>query len=187
MLECHEVPRLPRKTTWPQLLTRQKSHVFAWFCLFPSSTDGWGRLQTVANGCKRLQTVADGCGRLRTPKAGSREHRSSPRPPNVKREPIATHSGKTQKPTQRLAKCRTMEQNGGKVMKIEQKMKKHVLHSPKPAPASDFTSCDWVFLSCFLSCFLFEALLGIFCYISRDSCFESAFVLFSQPPLCVEP
>ena len=49
---------------------------------------------TVADG--RLQTVADGCGRLRTPKAGSRKHGSTPRPPNVRRETFATHSGKTE-------------------------------------------------------------------------------------------
>ena len=30
-------------------------------------------------------------------KAGSREHGSTPRPPNVKREPFATHSGKNDK------------------------------------------------------------------------------------------
>ena len=28
MLECHEVPCLPRKTTWAQLLTRRKGHFF---------------------------------------------------------------------------------------------------------------------------------------------------------------
>ena len=101
MMECHEVPRLPRKTTWPQLLTRKKSHVFATFpigtaTLRPrrSQTDGCKRLRTVADGCGRLRTVADGCGRLRTPKAGSREHGSTPRSPNVKGEPFATHSGK---------------------------------------------------------------------------------------------
>ena len=31
MLECHEVPRLQRKTPWPQLLTRRKRHVFCDF------------------------------------------------------------------------------------------------------------------------------------------------------------
>ena len=46
---------------------------------------------TVADG--RLRTVATACGRWRTPEAGSREHGSTPRPPNVKREPFATHSG----------------------------------------------------------------------------------------------
>ena len=50
------------------------------------------RLQMVSNGRGRLQTVADGCGRK---KAGSREQGSTPRPPNVKREPFATHSGKS--------------------------------------------------------------------------------------------
>ena len=65
MLECHEVPRLPRKTIWPHFLTPQKSHVLATFPI-RSQTDGWGRLQTVANGCGRLRTVANGCGRLRT-------------------------------------------------------------------------------------------------------------------------
>ena len=37
---------------------------------------------------------ANGCGRLRTPEAGSRENVSTPRPPNAKREPFATLSGK---------------------------------------------------------------------------------------------
>ena len=58
---------------------------------FEDTTVADGRLRTVANGCERLRTVANGCNRLRTPEAGSREHGS---PPNVKREPFATHSGK---------------------------------------------------------------------------------------------
>ena len=73
MLECHKVPWLPRKTTWPHLLTRQKSHVVATFpigtaTLRPrrSQTDSCKRLRAVANGCKRLQTVANGCKRLQT-------------------------------------------------------------------------------------------------------------------------
>ena len=54
-----------------------KSHVCATFPIGTATlrprrpqTDGWGRLQTVADGCKRL----------RTPEAGSREHGSTPRP-----------------------------------------------------------------------------------------------------------
>ena len=91
MLECHKVPRLPRKTTWAHLLTRQKSHIFG---TFPVGTATLRPRRPQTDGCKRLQTVANGCGRLRTPEAGSREHGSTPRPPNVKREPFATHSRK---------------------------------------------------------------------------------------------
>ena len=56
MLKCHEVPRLPRKTTWPQLRTRQEvtllrlSHRHGNFA--PTTAAG-GRLQTVANGWGR--------------------------------------------------------------------------------------------------------------------------------------
>ena len=49
-----------------------------------------GRARTVANGCKLLQTVADTKSRVtRT--------RVNPQTPNVKQEPFATHSGKTNK------------------------------------------------------------------------------------------
>ena len=91
VLECHEVTRLPRKTTWPHLRTRQKSHVFA---TFPIGTATLRPRRPQTDGCKHARTVPNGCGRLRTAEAGSREHRSTPRPPNVKREPFATHSGK---------------------------------------------------------------------------------------------
>ena len=36
-VECHKVPRLPRKTTWPYLLTRRKKHVFATFTIGKAS------------------------------------------------------------------------------------------------------------------------------------------------------
>ena len=72
-------------------LTRQKSHVFA---TVPIVTETLRPRRSQTDGCKRLQMVANGFERLRTPKAGSREHRSTPRSPNVKREPFATHSGK---------------------------------------------------------------------------------------------
>ena len=62
-------------------------------------------MRTVAN-CERLRTVADGCGRLRTVADGC-EHRSNgsrtrlyPQTPRVKREPFATHSGKTHQKSQ---------------------------------------------------------------------------------------
>ena len=109
MLECHEAPRLPQNgmTTSSDTLN---SPVFATFPIgaaplrpWRPQTDGceqlrtvangYERLRTVANGCERLRTVANGCERLRTPDAGSREHGSPPGPPNVKREPFATHSG----------------------------------------------------------------------------------------------
>ena len=61
---------------------------------FAATTAAGEHAQTVANGFERSRTVANGCGRLRTQKAGSREQGSTPRPPNVKREPFATHSGK---------------------------------------------------------------------------------------------
>ena len=63
---------------------------------FAPTTAADGRLQTVANGCKRLQTVANGCGRT-VADAESRVTRTqvNPQTPNVKREPFATHSGKT--------------------------------------------------------------------------------------------
>ena len=54
-------------------------------------------MRTAANGCERLRTVADGCGRLRTVanlEATGREQSSTPRPPRVKGQPFATHSGK---------------------------------------------------------------------------------------------
>ena len=63
MLERHKVPRLPRKTTWPQFLTRNKSHVSA---TFPIGTATLRPRRPQTNGCKRLQTVADGCKRLQT-------------------------------------------------------------------------------------------------------------------------
>ena len=77
MMECHEVPRLPRKTTWSQLLTRQNSHVLAAFpigtaTLRPrrSQTDG---CRTVANGCgQRLRTVTRTRFNPQTPKCKTR-------------------------------------------------------------------------------------------------------------------
>ena len=48
--------------------------------------------------CGRLRTVADGCERLRTVaniETTGRKQGSTPRTPRVKREPFATHSGKT--------------------------------------------------------------------------------------------
>ena len=53
------------------------------------AADGCGRLRTVANGCERL--VANGCELWSTPC----EHGLHPQTPTYKREPFATHSGKT--------------------------------------------------------------------------------------------
>ena len=80
-VECHKVPRLPRKTTWTHLLTRGERHVFV---ASPHRHANFSATLVVR-------------GRLRTPEAGSCEHVSTPRPPNVNREPFATHSGKNQK------------------------------------------------------------------------------------------
>ena len=55
------MPRLPRKTTWPRLLTCQKSHVIA---TFPIGTATLRPRRPQANGCGRLQTVADAKSRV---------------------------------------------------------------------------------------------------------------------------
>ena len=54
-------------------------------------------LRTAADVCGTLRTVADGCGRRNN---GSRT-RLYPQTPRVKREPFATHSGKTTKSLRR--------------------------------------------------------------------------------------
>ena len=94
VLECHEVPRLPRKTRLRNVWNLQKDH----FCRSPQRhshsnliADGCERLRTVVNGCERLQTVANGCGR----ESGVGQTRPNPQTPKVKREPFATRSVKT--------------------------------------------------------------------------------------------
>ena len=88
VLKHDGMPRSATPVTQNDMTTSSDTSKKSRFCdfsiLFPQT-----------DGCKRLGTVADGCERLRTPEAGSREHGSTPRPPNVKREPFATHSGKT--------------------------------------------------------------------------------------------
>ena len=68
MLERHEVPRLPRKTTRPHLLTRQKSYVLA---TFPIGTATLRPRRPQTDGCKRLRTVANGCGRQKQGQANT--------------------------------------------------------------------------------------------------------------------
>ena len=58
---------------------------------------GFEHLRTVADGCERLRTVADGCERLRTQKQRP-ANTALPSDSQVKREPFATHSGKTKAP-----------------------------------------------------------------------------------------
>ena len=71
----------------------QKSHVVVTFPIGTATSRPRRPRRPQTDGCERLRTVADVCGRLRTQEAGSREHGSTPRPPNVKREPFATHLG----------------------------------------------------------------------------------------------
>ena len=73
MLECHEVPRLPRQTRLrdvgpPEVTALAELTIGT--AIWPSR----GRLQTVADGCERLWTVAD-------VNATSSEHTLNPRPP----------------------------------------------------------------------------------------------------------
>ena len=93
--ECHEVPRLPRKTKqrdmW-NLQQRPLCRTYHRHAIRPSRerlrtaadgcgrsvADGGGRLRTVADGCGRLRTVADGCGRFGNVE---RTHPQAPRPP----------------------------------------------------------------------------------------------------------
>ena len=106
---CHKMPRLPRNVhlvttsrsadnairkkhatrhvqnaapaTQNDMTTASDTSRKSSFATFPYFSHRHGNVAPT--------TAADG--RLRTPKAGSHEH---PRPPNVKREPFATHSGK---------------------------------------------------------------------------------------------
>ena len=99
--ECHEVPRLPRKTKQRDMWNLQQRplcrtyHRHGHTAITRTVADGCGRLRTV--GCGRWRTVADGCGRWRTVADGSAtssEH--TPRPPDPQSETgtLATHSGK---------------------------------------------------------------------------------------------
>ena len=87
-----------RKSQWNSGANSHVTHPWIVTC---KSFPQWQRLsalpRTVANGCGRLRTVADGCEWLRTVaniETTGREQGSTPRPPRVKREPFATHSGK---------------------------------------------------------------------------------------------
>ena len=120
---CHEkcdasfenvakVLRLPHKTTFDTSLkhvgmsrsatpatqndmtTSSDTSKESLFATFPIGTATLRPRRPQTDGCERLRTVAYGCEWVRTPEAGSGEHGSTPRPPNVKREPFATHSGK---------------------------------------------------------------------------------------------
>ena len=75
--ECHEVPRLPRETK-----QRHAWHLQKWPPLqnLPIGT-------AIRGSRERLRTVA-------TVNATSSEHTLNPQTPRVKREPLATHSGK---------------------------------------------------------------------------------------------
>ena len=77
-----------RKSQWNSGANSHVTHPWIVTC---KSFPQWQRLsalpRTVANGCGRLRTVAN----IETT---GREQGSTPRPPRVKREPFATHSGK---------------------------------------------------------------------------------------------
>ena len=94
MWECHKnvgMSQSATPATQNDMTTSSDTSKKSRFCDF-SHRHGNFAPTTAADG--RLRTVANGCGRLRTPEAGSREHGSTPRPPNVKPKPFATHSGK---------------------------------------------------------------------------------------------
>ena len=70
MLECHNVPRLPRKTKLSDI----------WIHLGPPEVTPFAELAVgtaIATSCGRLRTAADGC-----------EHTLNPQTPRVKREPL---------------------------------------------------------------------------------------------------
>ena len=93
---CWNVTRSATPATQNDMTTssdHQKSHVVVTFPIGTATSRPRRPRRPQTDGCERLRTVADVCGRLRTQEAGSREHGSTPRPPNVKREPFATHLG----------------------------------------------------------------------------------------------
>ena len=98
MLECQEVPRLPREMKlrnagkpqkwplWQNFLYKHghTSYRHGHTALTRTLASGCRRLWTVANGCERLRTVANGCGRKRD----VRRTQLYPHTPRVKWEPL---------------------------------------------------------------------------------------------------
>ena len=85
MLDCHEVPGLPRETKLRGIGNHQSDH----FCRTCHMHGHTGLTQPPANSCGWLRTVSDGCDRKRNVK---RTH-PQPRDPQSETGTLATHSG----------------------------------------------------------------------------------------------
>ena len=89
-------PATRREAT--QHMKHPKITPFATFQIGTAAFCHDGRARTIATACRRLRLLADSCRRLRTPKC---RPANTPQPPghqSVKREPFATHSGRTDGP-----------------------------------------------------------------------------------------